>query len=127
MVTYTETTEGITISVQPIFLENRSNILKKEFFHVYNVTIENQGLVDVQLLRRRWLIHDSEAESYVVEGEGVVGETPLIKPGESHQYNSFCLLKSFEGSMEGSYQMKRDEGETFDVIIPRFYLRARCN
>ncbi|MBI5646993.1 MAG: Co2+/Mg2+ efflux protein ApaG [Ignavibacteriae bacterium] len=127
MVPYTETTQGVTIRVQPFFLEERSNVLKREFFFVYFIVIENHGTSNVQLLRRRWQIHDSAGEEYVVEGDGVVGQQPVIAPGANHQYNSFCVLKSFEGSMEGTYLMQREDGSTFEAVIPRFSLRAWNN
>ncbi len=127
MVAYTETTEGVTVTVQPFFLEERSDILRGQFFFVYFVSITNEGTGPVQLLRRHWYIHDSAAADYEVEGDGVVGRQPTITPGESHTYNSFCVLKSFEGSMEGTYTMRREDGSTFEAAIPRFHLVARGN
>ena len=127
MVTYTETTEGISVTVQPLFLEERSNILQKEFFFVYFIAIRNDTEEPVQLLRRHWYIHDSSAQDYEVEGDGVVGQQPTIMPGGVHYYNSFCVLKSFGGSMEGTYQMRRDDGSMFDIVIPRFFLNAHSN
>jgi ApaG protein len=127
MVTYTETTEGVTITVQPFFLEERSDILRGQFFFVYFVSITNERDEPVQLVHRHWYIHDSAADDYEVEGEGVVGRQPLIAPGDTHTYNSFCVLKSFEGSMEGTYTMRREDGSTFEAAIPRFHLVARAN
>ncbi len=127
MLLYTKTTSGVTISVQSHFLEERSNVLQHSFFFVYFITITNNGSTPVQLLRRHWYIHDSMAPDYEVEGDGVVGEQPLIAPGATYRYNSFCVLKSFEGSMDGTYTMRRDDGQTFDVEIPRFHLLARLN
>jgi ApaG protein len=127
MLTYTKTTKDITISVQSSFLEARSNIIQKNFFFVYFISIENNSSEAVQLLRRRWYIHDSVAEDYEVEGDGVVGEQPVIAPGATYTYNSFSILKSYEGWMEGSYFMRKDDGQEFEVEIPRFYLQARLN
>ena len=127
MLLYTKTTSGVTISVQTHFLEERSNILQNSFFFIYFIGITNHGDAPVTLLRRHWFIHDSTAADYEVEGEGVVGEQPRIAPGASYHYNSFCVLKSFEGSMEGTYTMQLEDGRTFDVEIPLFHLRARLN
>ncbi len=127
MLTYTQTTSGVTVSVQSYFLEDRSNILQKSFFFVYFIGIENSGPGTVRLLRRHWYIHDSTGNDYEVEGEGVVGEQPSIDAGGQYQYNSFCILKSFEGSMEGTYTFEREDGSTFEAAIPLFHLRARLN
>ena len=127
MITYTEITEGLKVSVRAFFLEERSNPLKHEFFFIYFVTLENHGSEPVKLLRRHWDIHDSGAADYEVNGEGVVGEQPEIKAGTSYHYNSFCVLKSFGGSMEGTYTMQRTDGTTFDAMIPKFHLAARLN
>ena len=124
---YTETTEGVKVSVQTFFLEERSNIFKKEFFFVYYITLENTGTGPVKLLRRHWFIHDSGAPDYEVEGEGVVGEQPDLAPGATYHYNSFSILKSFSGWMEGTYMMRRVDGSTFEAAIPRFHLGARLN
>jgi ApaG protein len=127
MKTYSKTTDGILISASPIFLEGRSNIMLKKFVFAYYIRIENQGSEPVQLMRRHWYIHNSDGEVEEVEGEGVIGEQPVIKPGEAHQYNSFCVLETFEGYMEGTYLMKRENGEFFETEIPRFNLRAAAN
>jgi ApaG protein len=82
------------------------------------------GAVPARLLRRHWKIHDSIGEDSEVEGEGVVGQQPLIPPGGVHEYQSFCVLKSSSGHMEGEYQFIRDVGTSFDAMIPRFILDA---
>lgn len=127
MLTYIETTQDITVRVQPLFLEERSQILKKEFVFAYFINVENHSPEEVQLLRRRWLITDSNGEQHEVEGEGVVGQQPVIDAGASHSYNSFCVLKSFQGHMEGIYLMRRTDGTTFEISIPRFFLKANSN
>ncbi|MBR9978955.1 MAG: Co2+/Mg2+ efflux protein ApaG [Bacteroidetes bacterium] len=127
MIAYTKTTEGLKITVQSFFLEERSDLLKQSFFFIYFISIENSSPFPLKLLRRHWYIHDSTAQDYEVEGEGVVGEQPVVQPGATYQYNSFCVLKSFEGSMEGRYIMQREDGSTFSADIPRFYLQARLN
>ncbi len=127
MLAYTKTTEGLKVTVQSYFLEDRSDVMKRNFFFVYYISIENHGSSPVKLLRRHWYIHDAAAQDYEVEGEGVVGEQPLVRPGMTYHYNSFCVLKSFEGSMQGTYTMQREDGTTFEAEIPRFFLRARLN
>jgi len=127
MLFYTKTTSGVTVSVQSYFLEDRSNILQRSFFFVYFVRIVNNGNEALTLRRRHWYIYDSGASDYEVEGEGVVGEQPRIQSGAIYEYNSFCVLQSYEGAMEGSYTMERDDGSLFDVSIPRMYLCAMAN
>ncbi|MFZ1731511.1 MAG: Co2+/Mg2+ efflux protein ApaG [Bacteroidota bacterium] len=127
MLAYTKTTEGLTVTVQSYFLEERSDVMKSSFFFVYFISIQNNGTGPLKLLRRHWFIHDASAQDYEVEGEGVVGEQPMVKPGMTYHYNSFCVLKSFEGSMTGSYTMQREDGSSFEAEIPRFYLKARLN
>jgi ApaG protein len=127
MQTYVATTEHITVSVRPIYLDGQSDPMARKFVFAYFVRIWNEGTEDVQLLRRHWFIRDSNGEQKEVEGEGVVGKQPIILPGESHEYSSFCILETFEGSMEGSYQMVRPSGDRFSVTIPKFTLRAAAN
>ncbi len=127
MTLYTATTEDITVQVRPIYLDDQSDILAHKFVFAYFVRIENQSTSPVQLLRRHWYIHDSNGDVKEVEGEGVIGKQPNILPGQAHEYNSFCVLETFEGSMEGTYTMVRVSGELFTVTIPRFTLRALAN
>jgi ApaG protein len=127
MFSYVATTEKITITVRPMYLDGQSDIMTKKFVFGYHVRIENRRSEPVQLLRRHWFICDSKGDTKEVEGEGVVGRQPVIKPGEAHEYRSYCVLETFEGSMEGTYQMQRPDGEVFDVVIPKFVLRALAN
>jgi ApaG protein len=127
MTTYTATTEGIQISVQPIYLDGQSDVLQRKFVFAYFIRIENQSFQPVQLLRRHWFIRHSTGRVEEVEGEGVVGKQPIIPPGGHHEYNSYCILETLEGSMEGTYLMQRKEGELFRVTIPKFTLRAAAN
>ncbi len=127
MTLYKATTENITIKVRPVFLAGQSDIVARKFVFAYFIRIENHNTERVQLLSRHWFIHDSIGEMKEVEGEGVVGQTPVISPGKSYEYNSFCVLESFEGFMEGTYTMERANGEQFEVTIPRFTLRALAN
>ncbi len=121
---YYRLTEGIRITVRPVYLPERSNPSKQHYVFAYFVRIENVGTVTAQLRSRRWLIHDSIGEETAVEGEGVVGEQPTLATGEVHEYQSFCVLKSANGYMEGEYHFHRADGETFNAEIPRFHLEA---
>jgi ApaG protein len=127
MQSYSATTEGITVTAQPVYLDGQSDSLQYKFVFAYIIVIRNDRDEEVQLLRRHWFIHDANGETKEVEGEGVVGAQPSIAPGEAHRYNSFCVLDTFEGYMEGTYLMRRPNGDQFSVIIPRFTLRAAAN
>ena len=127
MVPYVATTDDITVTVRPVYLDSQSDMMNRRFVFGYFIRISNNSSDEVQLLRRHWLIRDSDGRLQEVEGEGVVGEQPVIVPGDEHRYNSFCVLETFEGSMEGSYLMQRPNGERFRIAIPRFDLRAAAN
>jgi ApaG protein len=127
MTTYTATTEGIRITVQPVYLDGQSDVLQRKFVFAYFIRIENGSSQTVQLMRRHWFIRHSSGRIEEVEGEGVVGKQPTIRPGSFHEYNSYCILETMEGTMEGTYLIKRQNGETFRVTIPTFTLRAMAN
>jgi len=124
---YVATTENITVIVRPIYLDGQSDIMAKKFVFAYSVRIENHRSERVQLMRRHWYIRDGAGNTREVEGEGVVGQQPIIPPRGWHDYVSNCVLSTFEGTMEGTYLMRRPNGEVFDVNIPRFVLRAAAN
>jgi len=117
-------TGDIRITVRPFFLPERSRPGRQQYVFAYFVRIENVGEQAAQLMTRRWLIHDSIGEDSEVQGEGVVGEQPVIVPGRVHEYQSSCVLKSANGHMEGHYRFRRADGTHFDAQIPRFYLEA---
>lgn len=121
---YYRQTGGIRISVRPVFLPERSQPAKQQFVFAYFVRIENVGSETQQLRTRQWLIHDSIGEETVVEGEGVVGEQPVLARGQVHEYQSFCVLKSPSGFMEGKYFFHDPEGVILAADIPRFHLQA---
>ena len=123
---YYRLTNGMRITVRPQFIPARSQPAIGEFVFAYTVRIENVGSITAQLLRRRWLIHDSIGEDQVVEGDGVVGQQPVLAPGGVHQYQSFCVLRSQSGHMEGQYFFESDDGSSFAAEIPRFLLDARA-
>ena len=127
MTLYAATTEAVTVSVRPLYLDDQSDVFARRFVFAYFVQIENEGREEVQLLRRHWLIHHGDGRTVEVEGEGVVGQQPVIGPGETHVYNSFCVLEMMTGSMEGTYLMQRPNGARFRAVIPRFHLRAAAN
>ena len=118
-------TEAIRITVRPVHLADRSDPEQGQYVFAYFVRIENIGTIGAQLLWRRWVIRDSGGDDLEVEGEGVVGEQPSIEPGGVHEYQSFVVLKSPQGSMEGSYDFVRPDGSRFQAQIPRFALDAR--
>ena len=124
---YTAITEDIEVTVRPVYLDAQSNVLERKFVFAYFITIGNQSRFAVQLLRRHWIIRHGNGRLEEVEGEGVIGKQPVIPPGGEHDYNSFCILETLEGSMEGTYLMKREDGVEFKVAIPKFTLRAMAN
>ena len=106
------------------FIPERSNKEFSIFFFAYWITIKNQGKRPAQLLNRYWHIMDADGRINEVKGEGVVGEKPLIKPGESFEYNSFCPLPTEFGFMQGYYEMQGKDKNTFQIEIPQFHLAA---
>lgn len=117
------TTEGIQVSVETIYQSEYSNPVNEHFMFAYRVEIINLSDTSVKLLRRKWIIFDSNSTKREVEGEGVVGLQPVIEPGESHVYISGCNLKTELGFMRGTYLMERLHDETFfNVNIPEFQL-----
>jgi ApaG protein len=121
---YQELTSGILVRVRPAFSLVDSSLDEGRFVFTYHVELENQGDREARLLFRHWKIHDSTGEDSEVNGEGVVGEQPLLRPGGTHEYKSFCVLKSPAGYMEGHYTFERPDGSRFDARVPRFSLAA---
>lgn len=119
---YQTTTRGIAITVQPQFLEDQSAPGEGHFVWAYHVRIENQGAETVQLLSRHWKITDGIGRLHEVQGPGVVGERPVLKPGEAFEYTSGTPLCTPSGFMGGTYQMRTTEGDDFDAVIPVFSL-----
>jgi ApaG protein len=117
------TTRGIRIEVESEYQEERSSPAESYYFFSYHVRISNRGETTAQLLSRLWIITDSDGEVQRVEGPGVVGETPLLAPGGSFEYTSFCPLKTAVGTMEGHYVMRvAATGESFEAKIAPFTL-----
>ena len=119
---YNEVTRAIKISVDPFFLEEQSEPDEFHYVWAYRVTIENQGKETVQLMRRHWHITDGTGRHHEVRGEGVVGEKPVLEPGEVFEYTSGAPLSTPSGFMVGTYQMANAEGKLFSVSIPAFSL-----
>ena len=115
---------GIRVTVRPTYLKAQSDPAAQHFVFAYLVRLENVSQAPAQLRSRRWLIHDEIGEDTEVVGDGVVGDQPVIGPGNVHEYQSFCVLKSGEGYMEGEYFFARPDGSSFSAAIPRFTLSA---
>jgi ApaG protein len=119
----TTTTQGVTVSVTTNYLPDYSSPSQEHYVFAYKIDILNGSEYTVKLLRRHWYIYDANGVVREVEGEGVVGQQPVLEPGDSHQYVSGCNLKSGLGKMRGTYQMERIvDGKEFTVEIPEFTL-----
>jgi ApaG protein len=119
----TQITDGVKISVESTFQPGYSNADQNNYVFSYDIVIENNSEYTLQLLRRHWFIFDSNGETKEVEGEGVIGQQPVLEPGQSHRYVSGCNLKTNMGKMYGFYLMERQiDGFRFEVKIPEFHL-----
>lgn len=121
---HTALTDGVTVRVAVNFLPEQSRIEAGKWFWVYHIRIENDSDDSLQLMTRHWRITDGNGDVNLVEGEGVVGEQPVIRPGHSHDYVSGCPLSTPQGSMEGFYTFLRSDGEELQAQIPFFPLAA---
>ena len=119
---YEAVTRGLTVRVRPQFLPEQSDPGARRWVWAYAVEIENRGRETVQLISRRWVITDGFGRVEEVKGPGVVGEQPVLRPGERYAYASGCPLPTSSGTMVGAYQMVTDTGERFDIAIPAFSL-----
>ena len=119
---YSKKTKKINITVNPYFLDDQSEPEDQHFVWAYQVTIDNQSNEKVQLQNRYWKIIDSNGSEQEVRGEGVVGEQPILNPGEKFEYTSGTPLSTPSGFMGGYYEMETNEGKKFDAIIPQFSL-----
>ena len=121
---YAETTRGVTIRVSVSYLPEQSEPERGRWFWAYHIRIENGGKRAVQLMTRHWVIIDGRGARHSVEGEGVVGEQPVVEPSGAYDYVSGCPLATPSGSMQGSYRMIGEDGAAFDAKIPKFPLIA---
>ena len=119
---FERTTRQITVSVEPAFLADQSAPDSNHFFWAYSVQIENRGRETVQLRTRYWRIIDANGRTIEVKGAGVVGQQPILRPGEKFEYKSGTPLETPSGMMLGAYQMQTAEGEAFQIDIPLFPL-----
>ena len=122
MFTSEAVTKGIRVRVESSFDPARSRISENQWFFLYTITISNEGEHRVQLISRHWIITDESGRIDEVRGTGVVGEQPVLAPGESFEYTSGCPLSTPTGTMQGSYQMRVEGGEIFDAEIALFLL-----
>lgn len=119
------TTDGLKVSVRSQFEEKHSSSQKGEYIFSYTITIENQSNSTVQLISRHWIIFDSNSNKREVKGDGVIGKQPILQPGASHTYSSWCPLHTPIGQMKGSFQMiNKLTNQSFDIIVPEFNLIA---
>jgi len=125
MIMETLITNGIKVSAEPFYQESYSKPLEMKFVFAYRITIENLGTETAQLLRRHWFIVDAAGTIREVEGEGVVGQQPVLEPGNKHQYVSWCPIPTEIGKMSGTFLFqKMSDGSNFEVQIPEFHLLA---
>ena len=113
---------NIRVDVETRYIEDQSNPEQNYYVFAYTITIQNKGQQGAQLLTRHWVITDSNQKVQEVRGDGVVGEQPLLKPGEQFVYTSGTMLESAVGTMKGSYQMMADDGSQFDATVDEFVL-----
>ncbi len=119
---YMSTTESVTVTVNPVYLEDQSSPDEHHYVWAYQVRIENKGERRIQLRTRYWNITDARGKVQEVRGEGVVGEQPVLEPGDAFEYTSGTPLETPSGIMVGSYEMETENGQRFDVAIPAFSL-----
>jgi len=113
---------SIEVVAEPEYVAEHSEPEKDRYVFVYTIHIHNRGSAAAQLLSRHWVITDADGQVEDVVGDGVVGEQPMIRPGEAHEYSSFCELRTSVGCMEGSYTMRAVDGTVFEAPIAPFTL-----
>lgn len=120
---FSAVTKGISVSVEVVFEAEHSNADLPKYVFSYQVTITNNSDFPIQLLRRHWVIYQSNGTKKEVEGAGVVGQQPVIYPNDGYQYTSWCPIQESMGYMEGSYMIEnKSTGDLFEIEIPRFHL-----
>jgi ApaG protein len=121
---YAEETRGFVVRVSVNYMPEQSETQRNRWFWAYHIRIENGADYAAQLLTRRWEITDGRGALHIVEGEGVVGDQPVIKPGCSYDYVSGCPLTTPNGAMVGRFQLIGEDGLRFEIAVPRFVLNA---
>ena len=124
---YSKTTNGVTITVTPYFLDDQSSPHESHYVWAYQVNIINSSINTIKLKNRNWVIIDANGKIINVQGEGVVGEFPILAPGESFEYTSGTPLKTNNGIMQGFYLVSQDNGEKLKIDIPAFSLDSPYN
>ena len=119
---YSKTTNGVTVTVEPYFLEDQSSPQEGHYVWAYQVKIINTSSNTIKLKHRNWVIIDANGKIMNIQGEGVVGEFPILKPGECFEYTSGTPLKTTNGFMQGFYLMSQNDGEQLKIDIPTFSL-----
>lgn len=119
---YEATTDQVRVTVKPSYLPDQSDPTVSRYVWAYEIEVQNLGAVTVQLVSRHWIITDARGRVEEVKGAGVVGEQPILEPGEAFRYTSGCPLTTPSGAMRGTYRMVNDQGQAFDVEIPAFSL-----
>ena len=114
----------IDVQVETAYVSEHSEPDEDRFVFAYTITLVNRGSVTAQLISRHWFITDADNRTEEVEGEGVVGEQPVLKPGEGFRYTSGAVIETPVGTMHGTYQMVAEDGRACDATIPRFILSA---
>ena len=117
----------MTVKVEPRFLPEQSSAEDHVYTFAYTITVTNTGEFPAQLIARHWLINDASGHAQEVKGLGVIGQQPLLAPGESFRYTSGCRLQAPSGTMHGSYFVVNEAGDRFDVPIPMFVLEANSD
>jgi len=124
---YSKTTNDVTVTVKPYFLDDQSSPQESHFVWAYQVNITNSGSKPIKVSHRNWLIIDANGKVINVQGEGVVGEFPIIEPGQTFEYTSGTPLKTNSGIMQGFYLVSQDNGEKLKIDIPTFSLDSPYN
>jgi ApaG protein len=115
-------TSGIRVQVRPRYVEDQSDPGARQWLFSYRIRISNESVTPVKLETRHWRIVDAVGHPEEVRGPGVVGQQPRLEPGQSFEYSSYCQLRTSWGTMEGAYQLRTDDGDTFDAKVGRFIL-----
>jgi ApaG protein len=116
------TTNGIRVQVETQYLPDQSSPRDNQYLFAYRIRISNEGTETAQLISRHWVITDADGHVEQVQGPGVVGEQPVLGPGSTFEYTSFCPLRTSVGTMQGTYQMVKANGDSFDATIAPFTL-----
>ncbi|MBS0372224.1 MAG: Co2+/Mg2+ efflux protein ApaG [Proteobacteria bacterium] len=114
--------ESIEVTAVSRFIEEQSDLEANRYVFAYHITIRNVGRITAQLVSRHWIIADAEGTVQEVQGAGVIGQQPVLQPGQSFEYTSGCTIATPVGTMKGSYQMVAEDGTPFDAEIPEFTL-----